>query len=82
MRHRNSLFEQFNLKPNWGRPRIAVFCHETQKVYLSINEAADRLGVAEAGISACVRGIIRKHKGYTFRKATEHEIAVTRGEAK
>lgn len=51
---------------NGGKPFL---CHQNQKIYILINEAASELGVNASAIGACLKGRSKTAKGYTFQYA-------------
>lgn len=49
-----------------GRPKRAVRIVETGDEFDSITMCADYIGGSKANITACLKGRLKTHKGYTF----------------
>ena len=55
----------------FDKPRpnsIAFLCLETQKIYLTLAQAARELNVSATCISGCLKGKAKKTKGFSFMK--------------
>lgn len=49
-----------------GRPKLRVKINETGEEFESITDCAEHIRGSKANITACLKGRLRTHKGYTF----------------
>ena len=62
---RNGLFTPYRLPPN-PHPRVKVRIVETGEEFDSLTDCADYIGGFKTAISACLRGVVKTHKGYHY----------------
>ena len=58
----------YRLRTNRADVRVRIKCITNGKVYNSITQAANELGLDKAGISKCIAGKQHTVKGYKFNK--------------
>lgn len=51
-----------------GKPKIKILCHQNNKVYDSMNDAAKDLSLSISQLSMHINGLCKAVKGYTFSK--------------
>ena len=55
-----------------GRLGKQIFCHQNQKIYKTVTEAAKDLGFARPSISNVLNGFRKTCRGYTFEYIGKH----------
>jgi len=55
------------------KPRKPVYCLTNGKLYASMGDAVDELGIDQANLARCLNGTYKATKGYQFRWPTEEE---------
>ena len=72
---RNGLINNKNGLGNKGNPK-KVICITNGRIYNSIKEACDELGLHSGGIIANCKGIYKQTKGYKFKYYEEKNINI------